>query len=73
MLLTTAGMIIGGAVAIDSLEGQGLEPSPRPADYSIVVHRPATEHPQDTSLAVVRGLLTTDDTVARPASLSTGR
>ncbi|MGS2805551.1 hypothetical protein [Nocardia sp. MW-W600-9] len=60
LILTTAGMILGGAAAIDLLDGAGTHAAPEPAGYNIV-HNTATAHSDSSSLAVVRGLLATEN------------
>ncbi|APE36066.1 hypothetical protein BOX37_21440 [Nocardia mangyaensis] len=60
LILTTAGMILGGAAAIDLLDGAGAEAAPAPTVGYSVIHHAATSHPESSSLAVVRGLLATE-------------
>lgn len=60
LILTTAGMILGGAAAIDLLDGAGVEAAPAPAIGYSVTHHAATSHTESSSLAVVRGLLATE-------------
>ncbi|GGN71066.1 hypothetical protein [Nocardia rhizosphaerihabitans] len=60
LILTTAGMILGGAAAIDLLEGAGTNAAPEPAASYNVSHNMATSHSESSSLAVVRGLLATE-------------
>ncbi|MEV6213621.1 hypothetical protein [Nocardia sp. NPDC051833] len=60
LILTTAGMILGGAAAIDLLDGAGTNAAPEPVAGYNVVHNTATGHSESSSLAVVRGLLATE-------------
>ncbi|WP_278263881.1 hypothetical protein [Nocardia sp. AG03] len=54
LILTTAGMILGGAAAIDLLDDTGIEAAPQPVAGIQVLHNAATAHNESTSLAVVR-------------------
>ncbi|MFE3546658.1 hypothetical protein ACFXK0_27155 [Nocardia sp. NPDC059177] len=68
LILTTAGMILGGAAAIDLLDNAGIEAAPQPVAGYQVLHNTATAHNESTSLAVVRGLLATEHTAATTLS-----
>ncbi|MFD6453880.1 MULTISPECIES: hypothetical protein [unclassified Nocardia] len=60
LILTTAGMILGGAAAIDVLDSAATA-APEPVVSYNVLHDTATSHTDSTSLAVVRGLLATEN------------
>ncbi|MFC4126589.1 hypothetical protein [Nocardia rhizosphaerae] len=53
LILTTAGMIVGGAAAIDLLDRASTNAAPEPVVSHEVVHRTATDHSGTGSLAVV--------------------
>ncbi|MGF0316557.1 hypothetical protein [Nocardia fluminea] len=60
LILTTAGMILGGAAAIDVLDGAATA-APEPVVSYNVLHETASSHTDSPSLAVVRGLLATEN------------
>ncbi|MFD6395587.1 hypothetical protein [Nocardia sp. NPDC060249] len=60
LILTTAGMILGGAAAIDVLDSAATA-APEPVVSYNVLHDTASSHTDSTSLAVVRGLLATEN------------
>ncbi|TCJ99168.1 hypothetical protein [Nocardia alba] len=60
LILTTAGMILGGAAAIDVLDSAATA-APEPVASYNVLHDTASSHTDSTSLAVVRGLLATEN------------
>ncbi|MEU4811135.1 hypothetical protein AB0H20_18225 [Nocardia fluminea] len=60
LILTTAGMILGGAAAIDVLDSAATA-APEPVVSYNVLHETASSHTDSTSLAVVRGLLATEN------------
>jgi hypothetical protein len=60
LILTTAGMILGGAAAIDVLDSAATA-APEPVVSYNVLHDTASSHADSTSLAVVRGLLATEN------------
>lgn len=61
LILTTAGMILGGAAAIDILDGAAMGAAPEPVVSYNVLHDTASSHAESTSLAVVRDLLATEN------------
>ncbi|KAF0847824.1 hypothetical protein [Nocardia caishijiensis] len=52
LILTTAGMILGGAMAIDLLDARVQSAPPKPAPGYEVVHRDAVEHTDKDSSVV---------------------
>ncbi|WP_280346086.1 hypothetical protein [Nocardia neocaledoniensis] len=53
LILTTAGMILGGAAAIDLLDRASTSAAPEPVVSYGVLHEAATDHSDSGSLAVV--------------------
>lgn len=60
LILTTAGMILGGAAAIDLLDNAAVDAAPEPVAGYQVTHQAARSHTESSSLAVLRGLLATE-------------
>lgn len=71
LFLTMGAMIVGGAATIDALDNGGPAAPTGPAPGYEIRHEAAVDHTSNTSLAVVRGLLTPVDVASFAAAPAT--